>query len=245
MIGARVDLQLSQLLRPSRLRGSIPRTASRITSSGPALEHLAEGARPQPARIAAVAVVELRVALVAGDPDLLGVDDDHEVACVDVRRVLGLALAAQRVRDLGRQPAEGLALGVDDVPVALAGLGCGDEGLHRAEKPRTNRRATARRRMIVERGRAVRRPRRLISPLRADCLRFVAFPPSVRIVSRFVCFLCALRRRPSIYCRAKRNLPNPSWPCREGAGEPKGLDAPGRIGPRGSVAQLFQREPDS
>ena len=67
-----------------------------------------------------MAVVELVVALVAGHRDLLGVDDDDEVAGVAVRRVLGLALAAQRVGDLGREPAEGLALGVDHVPVALA-----------------------------------------------------------------------------------------------------------------------------
>jgi hypothetical protein len=32
---------------------------------------------------------------------------------------------------------------------------------------------------------------------------------------------------------------------RGNGGTKKGLDAPGRIGPRGSVAQLFQREPDS
>ena len=56
--------------------------------------------------------------------DLLRVDDDDEVAGVDVRRVLRLVLAAQRVGDVRRETAEGLALGVDDVPAALdlAGL---------------------------------------------------------------------------------------------------------------------------
>ena len=67
-----------------------------------------------------MAVVELLVALVARHRDLLGVDDDDEVAGVHVRRVGRLALAAQRVGDLGGEAPEGLALGVDEQPVALA-----------------------------------------------------------------------------------------------------------------------------
>jgi hypothetical protein len=66
-----------------------------------------------------VAVVALLVELVPGHDDLLRVDDDDEVAGVDVRRVLRLVLAAQGVRDAGREPAERLAVGVDDVPAAL------------------------------------------------------------------------------------------------------------------------------
>ena len=63
-------------------------------------------------------MVHLLVELLAGDRDLLGVDDDDEVAGVDVRRVLRLVLAAERVGDLRRETAERLAVGVDDVPVA-------------------------------------------------------------------------------------------------------------------------------
>jgi hypothetical protein len=58
-----------------------------------------------------VAVVHLLLALLPGHRDLLGVDDDDEVARVDVRRVRRLALAAQGVGDLGREAPEGLALG--------------------------------------------------------------------------------------------------------------------------------------
>jgi hypothetical protein len=61
--------------------------------------------------------------------DLLGVDDDDEVAGVDMRRVLRLALAAQGVGDAGRQPAQGLPLGVDDVPVSPAVRRGGDISL--------------------------------------------------------------------------------------------------------------------
>jgi hypothetical protein len=53
-----------------------------------------------------VAVVHLVVELVARDRDLLGVHDDDEVAGVDVRRVLRLALAAQRVGDLRSETPE-------------------------------------------------------------------------------------------------------------------------------------------
>src|SRR4051794_41828495 len=47
-----------------------------------------------------------------------------------MRRVLGLALAAERVRDLGCEPAERLTAGVDDDPVALAVRRCGHKSLH-------------------------------------------------------------------------------------------------------------------
>ena len=59
-----------------------------------------------------------------GHADALAVDDDDEVARVDVRRVLRLELAAQRVGDARREAAERLAVGVDDIPAPLdlAGL---------------------------------------------------------------------------------------------------------------------------
>ena len=66
-----------------------------------------------------MAVVHLVVELVPRHRDLLRVDDDDEVARVDVRRVLRLALAAQHVGDLRREPPQDLAVGVDDVPAAL------------------------------------------------------------------------------------------------------------------------------
>jgi hypothetical protein len=77
-----------------------------------------------------VAVVHLLLALLARDGDLLRVDHDDEVARVDVRRVGRLALAAQRVGDLGGEAPEGLPLGVDEQPVALSVVGVGDVGLH-------------------------------------------------------------------------------------------------------------------
>ena len=75
-------------------------------------------------------VVELVVELLARDRHLLGVDDDDEVAGVDVRRVLRLVLAAQRVGDARRETPEGLALGVHELPLALDLAGFRVPGLH-------------------------------------------------------------------------------------------------------------------
>ena len=101
----------------------MPLTALRMTSSGRRSSISSSVRVRRPPGIAGVAVVELLLELLAGHRDLLGVHDDHEVAHVAVRRVLGLALAPQRVRDLGGQPAERLAARVDHEPVALAVCG--------------------------------------------------------------------------------------------------------------------------
>src|SRR5207237_7810556 len=100
---------------------------------GAPVELLAQRAALEPAGIAGMPVVLLLVELVAGDLDLLGVHDDDEVAGVHVRRVLRLPLPAQCVGDLGREAAQGLPLGVHDVPVARDLSGLGVVGLHRQE----------------------------------------------------------------------------------------------------------------
>src|SRR5437867_657339 len=99
MLRAGVDLQLVDLrarelvARKHALHGPADRLGR------PALQLVAKRPAPQSAGIAGVAAVELLVELVARDVDLLGIDDDDEVTGVDVRRVLGLALAAESVRD--------------------------------------------------------------------------------------------------------------------------------------------------
>src|SRR5439155_26128539 len=65
-----------------------------------------------------MAVVELLVELLAGHVDALGVDDDDEVARVDMGGVLGLPLPAERVGDPRGETSERLPVGVDDVPAA-------------------------------------------------------------------------------------------------------------------------------
>src|SRR5206468_10457951 len=104
---------------------------------GTPLEHVVQRARAQAARIAGAAVVALLPALVARHGDLFGVDDDHEVADVAVRRELRLALAPQRVGDLRGEPPERLAGRVDHEPVSLARRRCRYIGLHLSSRAAT------------------------------------------------------------------------------------------------------------
>src|SRR5215217_3354043 len=134
MLGAGVHLQLRELLAGEAVAGKHPFHRSPDDFGRPPVELLGQRPAAKPARITGVAVVDLRLALVPGDGDLLRVYDDDEVTGVDVMGELGLALAAQGVSDPGRQPAEGLTLGVDDVPLPLDLARFGAIGLHHAEK---------------------------------------------------------------------------------------------------------------
>src|SRR5262245_39559587 len=138
MLGAGVDLQLRQLLAAEAVaREHAPdRLAEHLRRH--ALELLSERPLAQAAGVAGMPVVHLVLELVPGHGDLLRVHDYDEVAGVDVRRELRLAFAAQAIGDLRREPAQGLPLGVDDVPVALNLARFGAVGLH-TEKRRTRR----------------------------------------------------------------------------------------------------------
>src|SRR5258706_11862976 len=91
---------------------------------------LAEAHRAYAAGIAAVAVVELVLGLVAGHLDLFDVSDDDEVPGVDVGRVDRLVLAPQAMRNGAGEAAKHLVARVDEVPVALYVPGAGDVGFH-------------------------------------------------------------------------------------------------------------------
>src|SRR4029077_12586821 len=82
------------------------------------------------ARVAGVPPGDLVLELLAGELDLVGVDHDHVVARVHVRREHRLVLAAQQGRHLRGQAPEDLAVGVQDVPAALDVLRLGRVGLH-------------------------------------------------------------------------------------------------------------------
>jgi len=81
-------------------------------------------------RIARVTVVVLRFGLAAGHPDFLRVHDHDVVAGINVRRVLGLVLAAKTKRDLTGQSTENLVRGINHVPVTLYGFGLGAKRFH-------------------------------------------------------------------------------------------------------------------
>src|SRR4030095_12672433 len=82
------------------------------------------------ARIAAMPVIDFVLGLVAGDADLVGVDDDDEIAGIDVRRVDGFVLAAQAKGDFTGHPAQDLVGRVDHKPLMRHFGGFGAEGFH-------------------------------------------------------------------------------------------------------------------
>src|SRR4029450_6116849 len=112
-----VNLQLRQLLTSEPALREHPLHRRAQDFFGPALKLLAKRAAAEAAGIPRVPVVALLVELVTGDLNLLGIHDDDEVAGVDMRGVLRLARATERVGDARREPAERLALGVADVPL--------------------------------------------------------------------------------------------------------------------------------
>src|SRR5665647_1112308 len=69
------------------------------------------------ARVTGVVVVDLVFELIAGNRDLLGVDNYDVITAVEVRCVLRLVLAHEAGSNLGSQAAKGLAFGVDNVPI--------------------------------------------------------------------------------------------------------------------------------
>ena len=67
-------------------------------------------------------VVLLLIQLLTGQNGLVGVDDDNEIAAVNVGSEIDLVLAAQDVGSDDSGTAQGLAGCIDDVPLALQGL---------------------------------------------------------------------------------------------------------------------------
>ena len=72
----------------------------------------------------------LRCLLLAGHNDLLGIDNDYEIAGVHVRRINGLVLSAQNIGDLRSEAAQDRAVGVNHVPLALIQVYFGQMCLH-------------------------------------------------------------------------------------------------------------------
>ena len=66
-----------------------------------------------------MAVIDLVLALVAGEHDLFGVDDDDVVSAIDMRRVDGLVLALEAGGDQGREATDDEAFGINHDPLLL------------------------------------------------------------------------------------------------------------------------------
>lgn len=80
------------------------------------LQQLADGALAQTTGVTRVAVSELLGELVTADGNLVGIDDDDEVASINVGRECRLVLAAQQLGCFDGEPAKHHVGGIDDVP---------------------------------------------------------------------------------------------------------------------------------
>jgi hypothetical protein len=114
-----VDLELLEQVLAQRVLGQHAPHGALDDPLRPPGDLLGEGGLAQPPGVAAVPVVLLLLELAPGNADPGGVDDDDEVAAVQVGRKGRLVLAPQPAGDDARQPAEGLAIGVHDPPTAL------------------------------------------------------------------------------------------------------------------------------
>src|SRR5574337_1255316 len=129
MLGAAVHLQLldhrvaERALGQHALDGLLERTA-RV-----ARLQVAKARGADATRIAGVAVVHLVQLFRAGDAELGGIDDDDEVAGVDVRRVNGLVLAAQTESNFAGYSSEDLVGRVNHKPLVHHVSGFRAEGL--------------------------------------------------------------------------------------------------------------------
>src|SRR5437762_5736686 len=99
MIGVGVDLELAELLHAQlgAWQHALDRAPYDFLRS--AFEQMPQGFLAIALRIAAVADVELAVELVARDGDAARIEDDHEVAGVEVGGIAGLVLALEDVGD--------------------------------------------------------------------------------------------------------------------------------------------------
>src|ERR1700722_320551 len=119
VLGARVHLELAEHLPAEGvLREHALHCLLHSPLRAPGHE-LGVGHGAQATRIARVPVSHLVPQLVAAERHLLGIDDDDEVASVDVRREDGLVLAAQQRLRVAGQPAEYDVGRVDDMPLVL------------------------------------------------------------------------------------------------------------------------------
>ena len=79
------------------------------------------------AGVAGVTKIDFIGHLIAGEDDLVGVDDDDVVAALHVGGVAGLVLAAENFGDFGTETAEHLIGGIDDNPFLFDACGVGGD----------------------------------------------------------------------------------------------------------------------
>src|SRR6478735_3747555 len=116
MLGAGIDAQIAELLAAERSARQHPLRML-------AIENLCRSPLLDAAGITGVPVIDLVGALVAGEHDLGGVDDDNVVAAIHMWREARLVLASEPRGDHDRKSANDEAIGIDEDPGLLDVLG--------------------------------------------------------------------------------------------------------------------------
>ena len=119
VLRAGVDLELGQLLSRQLVLGEHALDGLLDRTLGALGEQLGVGGRGEAAGVVRVAVRDLLLQLVAGEGDLVRIDDDHEIAGVHVGSEGRLVLPAQQCCGLAGKTTQDDVGGVDDVPLTL------------------------------------------------------------------------------------------------------------------------------
>ncbi len=101
-----------------------------------ALLHLSHAEILLAPNVAAIEHVLLLLFFLAGEYDLVRVDNDNEIPGVHVRRISRLVPTTKQVCDFHGQTTQDLILGVDDDPVAFHGFLLGEICFHRISRKR-------------------------------------------------------------------------------------------------------------
>ena len=118
MLGAGIEMQSLHLLAAKRAaRNHALHGLFQDALGKAAIQHLVGCHGLDPAGIAGVLVIGLLLQLVAGQADLVGIDDHDMVTAIDMRGEARLMLAAQDIGDDHREAAYHQAVGIDQVPL--------------------------------------------------------------------------------------------------------------------------------
>lgn len=130
MIGAGIDFQFGVLLAAEAAFGKHAPDGALQHENRTTLAHHAGSFHFLAADEAGEAGVDFVIFLGAAQFHLIGIDDHHEVACIDVRCEDRLVFATEQNGGFNSHGAEDLVLGIDDVPCALHVLWLGGKCFH-------------------------------------------------------------------------------------------------------------------
>ncbi len=119
MLAASIDLELAELGTTQLILGDHSLDGPLENELRLARAHLGRGFNGLTTDVTGVTCVDLVPLLIPGEAGLLGINDDNEVASINVRGEDGLVFAAEEAGSLDSDFSDNLVLGIDDVPRTL------------------------------------------------------------------------------------------------------------------------------